>query len=130
MSLLEKLFNVDVVKYWYESTIQEQEREENSLTEAQVEKTNEKTSSIFFNLEKHIVEIWDMRSEKQCAHIDSEQSSAKLNESMQIECYDDKFVRIWDCRKLTTPIDVISYASRSNYQKISILFSPIELRFA
>jgi hypothetical protein len=131
MSLLENLFNVDVVKCWQLPT-KHNVKETSSVIfydESSSQNTEEKISNLFLSSITHIIEIWDSRDPTVCARIETESDKAELTDSQEIISSHKSCVRIWDCRKLSSPIDVKPYATTSETNKISSLFFPIEFRF-
>jgi hypothetical protein len=131
MSLLENLFNVDVVKCWQIPMKNHTEDASSALfyDESSSQNTEEKTSNLFISNITHIIEIWDTRAPSVCARIETESDRAELTDSQEVVTSYKSYVRIWDCRKLSSPIDVKTYATASETNQISSLFFPIELRF-
>ena len=131
MSLLQNLFNVDVVKSW-QLPIENYKEEAFSILfyeETPSQNTEEKTSNFFLSSLAHIIEIWDSRAPKACSSIATESEQAELTDSKEIISRYESFVRIWDCRKLSSPIDVKAYDTASETNKIPSLFLSIEHGF-
>jgi hypothetical protein len=132
MSLLENLFNVDVVRWWdlpMKPTGDEDSTVMFYCDDSSSKNTEEKTSNLFLSSKAHIVEIWDSRAPRVCASIETESDQAELTNLQEIISSHKSYVRIWDCRKLSSPIDVKTYAKTSQTNEISSLSFPIELRF-